>query len=214
MMSRPNATLDLVRLRLAAALTHQLPALALTLWASDGAAIVVSRDAANHPDLSACELRAVVAATRRGLRPPPVLRQALECATDLSVEGIGVRHVGDGVVAAERGVPEGGRGAAGRWWPTLLGPDEVTAVLAEAAVAVLESDLVPARLVATAEVSAHVDPELGVTVVELRSQSDNVADERRSDELARALARACVVAELLATVDGTWQHEAGRARPS
>ena len=203
-----------MRLRLAAALTHQLPAVALTLWASDGTSIVVSRDAANHPDLSACELRAVLAATRRGLRPPPVLRQVLECSTDLSVEGIGVRHVGDGVVAAERGVPERHRGGAGRWWPTLLGPDEVAAVVAEAAVAVLESDVVPARLVAAAEVSAHVDQELGVTVVELRSPGDDVADERRSDELARALGRACVVAELLAAVDDTSDRAPRRARPS
>lgn len=206
MSSSPIATPDLCRLRLAAALTHQLPAVALTLWGTDGATMVVSRDASVHPDLSACEFRAVVAATRRGLRPPPALARVLECAADLSVEGIGVRHVGDGVVAAERGVPDGARHGAARWWPTLLRPEEVTAVLADAAVAVLESDVVPARMVAAAEVSAHVDAELGVTVVELRSRSDNVADERRSDELARALGRACVVAELLDAIDGTWEH--------
>jgi hypothetical protein len=100
-------------------------------------------------------------------------------------------------------VPDAGRRGAGRWWPTLLGPEEVAAVVADATVAVLESDVVPARVVAVAEVSAHVDADLGVTVVELRSPTDNVADERRSDELARALSRACVVAELLASIGGT-----------
>jgi hypothetical protein len=203
MSSSPNTTPDLCRLRLAAALTHQLPAVALTLWAADGAAVVVSRDATVHPDLSACEFRALVAATRRGLRPSPPLARLLEGTTDLSVEGIGVRHVGDGVVAADHGARDGDRHGAGRWWPTLLGPEDVPAVLADAAVALLERDVVPARMVAAAEVSAHVDPELGVTVVELRSPTDNVADERRTDEMARALGRACVVAELLASVDTT-----------
>jgi hypothetical protein len=188
----PHCSHRLGSLRLAAALTHQLPPVALTVWAATGPALVVSRDARQHPDLSACELRSLVAAAVRGLRPPPELSWVLE-AVDLTVEGIGVRHVGDGVVAAEHDA------ASGRWWPTLLGPDAVVTVLGEAAMSLLEDDTLAPSLIARAEASAHVDTELGVTVVQLRAPTGSVAEDRATDELARALSRACVVGELLRT---------------
>ena len=187
---RPRPAAELASLRLAAALTHQLPPVALTVWVEWGPAVVVSRDPRHHPDLSACELRALVVSTMRGLRPAPELDRVLH-AVDLTVEGIGVRHVGDGVVACEHGV------APGRWWPTMLGPDVVTTVLGEAAVSLLEDGAMPPSLVARAEAAAHVDVDLGVTVVQLRSPTGTVAEDRATDDLARALSRACVVAELL-----------------
>lgn len=183
-------TTDLVRLRLAAALTHLVPPLALTIWPVRGPSVVVSRLGRQHPDLSACTLRTMVAAAMAGEPPPVGLPWLLE-VEDLSVDGIGVRHVGDGVVALEHGTSQG------RWWPTLLDAEALTSVVADAAVGVLEEELVPAEVVASTEVAAHVDTELGVTVVQLRTPPGSVVHERRCDSLARALARSCVVAELL-----------------
>jgi hypothetical protein len=187
---RSERTTDLVRLRLAAALTHLVPPLALTIWPVRGPSVVVSRLGRQHPDLSACTFRSMVAAVMAGEAPPVGLPWLLE-VEDLSVDGIGVRHVGDGVVALEHGTGQG------RWWPTLLDSDALTSVVADAAVGVLEEELVPAEVVARTEVAAHVDTELGVTVVQLRTPPGSVVHERRCDSLARALARSCVVAELL-----------------
>lgn len=190
-MSMPAPdTSDLTRLRLAAALTHQVPDLALTIWAHDGPSVVVSRQARHHPDLSACALRAMVRSTMVTGRPPIGLGWAFSVG-DLSVDGIGVRHVGDGVVAVDHGDHQG------RWWPTLLGTDSITTVVADGAAGALEEGLVDAELVAASELAAHVDTELGVTVVQLRSPSGPVPHDRRCDALARALARSCVVAELV-----------------
>ncbi len=195
-------TTDLVRLRLAAALTHLVPPLALTIWPLRGPSVVVSRLGRQHPDLSACTFRTMVAAAMAGEPPPVGLPWLLE-VEDLSVDGIGVRHVGDGVVALEHGTEQGvGHGAGhgtgqGRWWPTLLDAEALTSVVADAAVGVLEAELVPTEVVASTEVAAHVDTELGVTVVQLRTPPGSVVHERRCDSLARALARSCVVAELL-----------------
>lgn len=195
---RSERTTDLVRLRLAAALTHLVPPLTLTIWPVRGPSVVVSRLGRQHPDLSACTFRSMVAAAMAGEPPPVGLPWLLE-VEDLSVDGIGVRHVGDGVVALEHGTDQvAGHGTGqGRWWPTLLDADALTSVVADAAVGVLEEELVPAEVVARTEVAAHVDTELGVTVVQLRTPPGSVVHERRCDSLARALARSCVVAELL-----------------
>ena len=184
-------TTDLVRLRLAAALAHQVPPLALTVWPAHGPSVVVARLVRHHPDLSACSFRSMVAASMAG-EPAHVGLPWLPEVDDLSIDGIGVRHVGDGVVAVEHGEGQG------RWWPTLLDAQTLTSVVAEAAVGVLEDELVEPDVVARAEVAAHVDRELGVTVVQLRTPSGAVVHERRCDSLARALSRSCVVAELLA----------------
>jgi hypothetical protein len=170
---------DLTRLRLAAALTHQLPAIALTIWPGDGPSVVVARDCRHQPDLSACALRRLVRAAMVGEEVPLALRWLLD-AEGLTVDGVGVRHVGDGVVA----VGEGER--PGRWWPTLLDTDALVAALSPA------DDLVEG-----AEVAAHVDAVLGVTLVELRTPPGSVGQERRADRLARSLARTCVISELL-----------------
>lgn len=195
---RSERTTDLVRLRLAAALTHLVPPLTLTIWPVRGPSVVVSRLGRQQPDLSACTFRSMVAAAMAGEPPPVGLPWLLE-VEDLSVDGIGVRHVGDGVVALEHGTEQvTGQGTGqGRWWPTLLDAAALTSVVADAAVGVLEEELVPAEVVARTEVAAHVDTELGVTVVQLRTPPGSVVHERRCDSLARALARSCVVAELL-----------------
>lgn len=172
---------DLTRLRLAAALTHQLAPVALTLWVDGGSPVVAARDDRAHPDLSACALRAAV------LEQHPWLLGV----GDLTVDGVGVRHVGDGVVAVEQG------DAQGRWWPTVLAEGAIAATVADAAAGALEDGLVDADLVGAAEVAAHVDRALGVTVVQLRTPPGTVVHDRRCDLLARALARACVVTELL-----------------
>jgi hypothetical protein len=183
-------TNDLVRLRLAAALAHLVPPVTLTIWPLQGPSVVVSRLGRQQPDLSACTFRSMVAAVSAGERPPLGLPWLFE-VDDLSVDGIGVRHVGDGVVAVEQCESQG------RWWPTLLDAEALTSVVADAAVGVLEDELVEPDVVARTEVAAHVDVELGVTVVQLRTPPGPVVHERRCDSLARALSRSCVVAELL-----------------
>ncbi len=179
------------QLRLAAALTHHLPQVALTVWPRRGPAMVVSRDARNHPDLGACEFRRLVIGAAQGEPLAPGLSWLLD-VEDFTVEGIGVRHVGDGVVAID-GSPE-----RRWWWPSLLRPEQLPTVLGDAAIDQLESGAAPASLVSASSVAAHADVELGAAVIALEATGSSSVEERRGDGLARSLSRACMVAELLA----------------
>ncbi len=192
---------SLDRLRLAAASAHQVPYASMTLWPVDGPSVVVSRLPEHQPDLSPCTLRALVVAVLAGDPVPVGLRWMFDLA-DITVGGTSVRHIGDGVVhvqpdgelaaGRERGA---GAEAVGRWWPTLIDPHSIATVMADAAADALELGLVGSEVVAAADVSAHADPALDVTVVHLRTPPGG--DERACDSLARSMARSCVIAELL-----------------
>lgn len=182
----------LERLRLAAAAAHRIPGISLTIWPVDGPSVVVSRLVEHQPDLSPCTLRELVVAVLGGEPVPVGLRWMFDPA-DLMVDGASVRHLGDGVVHLD-GVDADERG---RWWPTLIDGGSVAAVLADSAVDVIEEGLVEPHLVAAADISAHVDSALGVTVLHLRTPTGSEDDERRCDQMARAMARSCAIAELL-----------------
>ena len=188
---------SLDRLRLAAASAHQVPGASMTLWPEDGPSVVVSRFPENQPDLSPCTLRALVVAVLAGDPVPVGLRWMFDLA-DITVGGSSVCHIGDGVVrVGGRGTQGAGGDGAGRWWPTLIDPHSIAAVMADAAAEALERGLVGTDVVAAADVSAHADTSLDVTVVHLRTLPGGVEHERRCDALARSMARSCAIAELL-----------------
>ena len=124
---------------LAAALTHRLPQIALTVWPRRGPAMVVSRDARNHPDISACEFRRLAIDAGSGA-PIPAGISWLVDVEGFTVEGIGARHVGDGVVALDGPGHDPSDGARW-WWPTLVPADDLPTVLGDAAIDLLESDM-------------------------------------------------------------------------
>jgi len=79
----------------------------------------------------------------------------------------------------------------------LLSPDDLPTVLGDAAIDLLESESAPAALVSEASVAAYADAELGAAMVALDVSWGSTPIERRGDEFARAMSRACLVAELL-----------------
>lgn len=161
------------RLRLAAALAHQVDQVAVTLWRGGGPAVVVARCRSHLPDLSPCDFRSLVLSGTGGLLP----------ADEVTVEGQGVLHVGDGVVSL----------GGGRWcWATLLDGDAVVTTLGAAAADLVDRYRAP---VEQAEVRATVDADLGATVVGVTLPPD--VDRRHAEGFLRALARACTVDELL-----------------
>lgn len=76
-------------------------------------------------------------------------------------------------------------------------------MLGDATAGVLEDGLADPGIVAAAEVAAHVDPELGVTVVQLRLPPGPVVHDRCCDEVARAFSRLC---DLRAVGGGRFGH--------
>lgn len=203
-----HATVE--RLRLAAALTHRVGPVALTLWPRTGPQVVISADVANHPDLSACEFRNLVLDAHNGVgcapggAAPAGALSWLFDLEDLTVEGVGVRPVGDGVIGVERD-------EARWWWATTLDAHRLPLVLGDAAADLVERGEAPPEVIAAADVEVSVDIELGVSVASVGLPANTARGVRLGDEVARGLSRACLVEELLDAALGGHQggHDGG-----
>ena len=164
------------RLRLAACLATAVPGVALELIGVGGRRLVVA-DRRLDADLSAGQLRAMVAQSRRrrceGLLAP----------LGHIVVGHGLEHLGGGLYRRSDG-----SGAQERWFATLLDPDHVRAVLAGRAGRVHE--LVGIRLVG--------DPLLTAAVCVTAPSGTPVAGIAGVcvDDIAYQMLAACMVGEL------------------
>ena len=169
-------------LHMAAALAHTAPGVVLRL-VCHGEQLAVGYGRLG-PHLTPCQLRAALVAGGR----PGVPRLA-ETITDVDIVS-GLDHLGGGLYGS-------GNGAAGRqrWFATALPHQTIVALAAARPVDVAD---------ALCGVNVLPDAELGVCTVRLVGAPEIA---HRLDEIAYWLLSQCLVAELLASVDATSDHQ-------
>ncbi|MFN8051440.1 MAG: hypothetical protein U0Q22_08395 [Acidimicrobiales bacterium] len=181
--------LQLQRLRLAAALVHATPHLALELSLPRGARLLVSHDASVAPDVDACEFRELVG---RLAEQGPLLAGFGWIRDIAHIDVVGVGATIDADVVTTIG-PQ--RGAS--TFVTTLSPIDVQASargLAQDLIAVDPSAVVALRDV---RVEIHHDDRLDVSVVTLPATNPDDVDDTAF--IAAAIARRCRIDEFVHT---------------
>ena len=179
-------------LRLTAALTHTLPTVAAVVRVDHGPDLVVGADRRCLPDLSPCQLRRLVAAHVAGTAAP---LSWLSSVTAVELGGPDVLAVVEDVVSL------GGRDAPAHAFATLLGPLDTRAVLRDVGRDLHAAGTVAPDLLGRLRANTFHDDLLGVTSVVVARPDDDGGDATGAVVLAAA--RACRVAELLATLTTT-----------
>lgn len=176
-------------LRLAAALVHTLPSVALVLRPDHGPEVVVGSDRRCLPDLSPCDLRRLVDADRRGEGHDLTW---LSCLQGLELGGPDVSAVVEDVIRV------GGRDEPVLAFATLLGPLATRAVLRDVGAEMLAAGRVDRALLGQLRASTFHDELLDVTTV-IVAESAGPGPASALD-VVLASTRACRVAELLGSV--------------
>ncbi|NLV55858.1 MAG: hypothetical protein GXY13_09635 [Acidimicrobiales bacterium] len=175
-------------LRLTAALVHTVPSVTALLTPDHGRDVVVGSDPRCHPDLSACQLRRLVADERRGSNP----FTWLSAVRSIELGGPDVTVIDDDVVRL------GDRDQPVLVFSTLLGPFEVRSVLGDVGRDRRDSGAHSPELLASLKASTFHDELLDASTVVV-GESPLAADGEVA-EIVRTAARATRVAELLAVV--------------
>lgn len=183
-------TLRIERLRLAAALAHAIPQVALELHLEHGTSLVVSHDRSLSPDLSPCEFRTLV--SRVSEHRDSILESGWVSEVDtITVGGHNVTVDGGSVAVVH---PEHGRRIT--VFTTALASDGVMESARAVAKEFVETD--PTAIVALRDVQLRVehDPLLHTSVVILPWSVEEEVDDALY--LTNAIAQRCWVDEFLA----------------
>lgn len=185
----PPADHIVERLRLAAALAHTVPEVALELTVGRGPHLVVSHDAALAPDVNPCELRRLVIELGADER----LARGLTWIRDLSridVGGTGV-HCADGVVAVARA------GAITTAFATRLDDRGVIAAAREVGAEFVDDDPCAVVVLRHVHPRVHHDVALDTSTVTIQWTP---SDAEEAQFITAAVARRCWVDELTRAV--------------
>lgn len=176
-------------LRLVAAQIHTIPSISVVLTPDHGSEVVVGSDRRCLPDLSTCELRRLVADQRRGGGPE---LSWLAAVARLELGGPEVSDIIENVVRV------GGRDEPVLTFATLLGPLATRAVLRDVGRDALAEGWADPIGLGAVRASTFHDELLDVTTVVV---AENAPQGTTSPvEVVLASARACRVAEVLASV--------------
>lgn len=179
-------------LRLAAALVHTLPSVALVLSPDHGPEVVVGSDRRCLPDLSPCDLRRLVGAEQRGEGPELTWLSSLE---RLELGGPDVAAVVEDVIRV------GGRDEPVLAFATLLGPLSTRAVLRDVGAELLGAAAVEPALLRSLRASTFHDEVLDVTTVVVAEPAGApTPGPGTALDVVLASTRACRVEELLGSV--------------
>lgn len=175
-------------LRLTAALVHTVPSVTALLTPDHGRDVVVGSDPRCHPDLSACQLRRLVADERRGSIP----FTWLSAVRSIELGGPEVTVIDDDVVRL------GDRDQPVLVFSTLLAPLTVRSVLGDVGRELRDAGTHSPDLLAALRASTFHDELLDATTVVVGESPLGVDGE--VVDVVRAAARATRVAELLTEV--------------
>jgi hypothetical protein len=166
------------QLLLATSLCHSVPGVALAVTTRDGDRMVVGRhrrDAVLDP----CALRRAVMEHRRGVGP-----RVLDTIAHVEVIS-GLIDIGGGLYQSSH--PSVGDE---RWFATLLGPDQIRAIVAECPLDIPDD-----------AVDVAVTHDAGLATSTVRVTEPHPATVRWIDEAAYWLLSACLVGELIGAAD-------------